>query len=76
MLKLFSQFNHLTIQSSGYPGDVTVRATYSLPDSTTLRLDMEAVAENKATPINLAQHTYWNLAGHNSGDTLDHSIQI
>lgn len=60
----------------GYPGDVTVRATYSLPDSTTLRLDMEAVAENKATPINLAQHTYWNLAGHNSGDTLDHSIQI
>lgn len=37
---------------------------------------MEAVPENKATPINLAQHTYWNLAGHNAGDILNHSIQI
>ncbi|KAK2997248.1 hypothetical protein RJ639_026096 [Escallonia herrerae] len=44
--------------------------------SITFKLDMEAVPENKATPINLAQHTYWNLAGHNSGNILDHSIQI
>lgn len=36
---------------------------------------MEAVP-TKATPINLAQHTYWNLAGHNSGDVLDHTVQI
>lgn len=60
----------------GYPGDVTVTATYSLPSAMTLRLDMEAVPENKATPINLAQHTYWNLSGHNSGNILEHSIQI
>ncbi|XBI53887.1 hypothetical protein VPH35_036036 [Triticum aestivum] len=60
----------------GYPGDVTVRAVYSLPEATTLRLDMEAIPANKATPISLAQHTYWNLAGHNSGSILDHSIQI
>lgn len=60
----------------GYPGDVTITATYSLPTATTLKLDMEAVPETKATPISLAQHTYWNLAGHNSGNILDHSIQI
>uniref|UniRef100_A0A1D1XGL6 Aldose 1-epimerase n=1 Tax=Anthurium amnicola TaxID=1678845 RepID=A0A1D1XGL6_9ARAE len=59
----------------GYPGDVTVTATYSLPSSATLRLDMKAVP-TKPTPINLAQHTYWNLAGHNSGNVLDHVIQI
>ncbi|KAG2538683.1 hypothetical protein PVAP13_9NG399642 [Panicum virgatum] len=41
----------------GYPGDVTVRATYSLPEATTLRLDMEATPHDKATPISLAQHT-------------------
>ncbi|KAI6683517.1 hypothetical protein NL676_029430 [Syzygium grande] len=59
----------------GYPGDVAVTATYTLTSSTTMRLDMEGVP-NKATPISLAQHTYWNLAGHDSGNILDHSIQI
>lgn len=60
----------------GYPGDVTVTATYTLTGKTSLRLDMEAVPKNKATPISLAQHTYWNLAGHNSGNVLDHLVQI
>uniref|UniRef100_A0A7N0UDC4 Aldose 1-epimerase n=1 Tax=Kalanchoe fedtschenkoi TaxID=63787 RepID=A0A7N0UDC4_KALFE len=60
----------------GYPGAVAVTATYALTSPTTMRLDMEAVPANKATPINLAQHTYWNLAGHNSGTILDHSIQL
>ncbi|PNY15478.1 aldose 1-epimerase-like protein [Trifolium pratense] len=31
---------------------------------------------DKATPINLAQHTYWNLGGHDSGDILNHTVQI
>lgn len=37
---------------------------------------MKAKALNKATPINLAQHTYWNLGGHNSGDILSEKLQI
>ncbi|ESQ48123.1 hypothetical protein EUTSA_v10021070mg [Eutrema salsugineum] len=60
----------------GYPGAVSVTATYTLTSATTMRLDMEAVPKNKDTPISLAQHTYWNLAGHDSGNILDHSIQI
>ncbi|KAL3574981.1 hypothetical protein D5086_023082 [Populus alba] len=60
----------------GYPGDLSVTATYTLTSSMTMRLDMEAVAENKATPVSLAQHTYWNLGGHNSGNILDQSVQI
>ncbi|THG18685.1 hypothetical protein TEA_022494 [Camellia sinensis var. sinensis] len=66
----------LLLPKTGYPGDVSITVTYTLTSSTTMRLDMEAVPENKPTPINLAQHTYWNLAGHNSGNILDHSIQI
>lgn len=60
----------------GYPGDVSITATYSLPSSTSLKLDMEALPKNKPTPISLAQHTYWNLAGHNSGNVLGQSVQI
>ncbi|KAL1563613.1 aldose 1-epimerase [Salvia divinorum] len=60
----------------GYPGDVSFSATYTLTSKTTMRLDMEGVPKNKATPINLAQHTYWNLAGLKSGTVLDHTIQI
>ncbi|KAG2239416.1 hypothetical protein Bca52824_091760 [Brassica carinata] len=33
-------------------------------------------AENKNTPINLAQNTYWNLADNDSWNILDHMIQI
>lgn len=37
---------------------------------------MKAKALNKATPINLAQHGYWNLGGHNSGSILSDELQI
>ncbi|XP_072987539.1 uncharacterized protein [Typha latifolia] len=60
----------------GYPGDVAVTATYSLQSNMSLKLEMEAISIDKPTPINLAQHTYWNLAGHNSGNVLEHLIQI
>ncbi|XP_021689531.1 uncharacterized protein LOC110671389 isoform X2 [Hevea brasiliensis] len=60
----------------GYPGDVTVTATYILISCKSMRLDMEAVTKSKSTPVSLAQHTYWNLAGHNSGNVLEHLVQI
>ncbi|EEF31192.1 galactose mutarotase [Ricinus communis] len=60
----------------GYPGDVTVTAKYTLTSSKSMRLDLEAVPKSKSTPVNLAQHTYWNLAGHNSGNVLEHLVQI
>ncbi|XP_050259024.1 uncharacterized protein LOC126704025 [Quercus robur] len=66
---------HSSDGEEGYPGDVSVTATNTLTLSTIMRFDMEAVP-NKPTPISLAQHIYWNLAGHNSGNVLDHSIQI
>ncbi|CAF1927029.1 hypothetical protein Bca4012_071070 [Brassica carinata] len=60
----------------GYPGAVSNTPTYILMSETTMKLNMEASAENKNTPINLAQNMYWNLAGNNSWNILDHMIQI
>nr|GMD07332.1 aldose 1-epimerase [Ipomoea batatas] len=60
----------------GFPGDLSVTATYTLTSKTTLKLDMVAVPGNKPTPVSLAQHTYWNLAGHSSGDILGHTAQL
>lgn len=60
----------------GFPGNLLVRVTYALLDYHKLSVIMEAEAFNKATPVNLAQHSYWNLGGHNSGDVLSDQVQI
>ncbi|PIA27919.1 hypothetical protein AQUCO_07400036v1 [Aquilegia coerulea] len=60
----------------GFPGDLHVSVTYALTAIDTLSVTMKAEALNKPTPVNLAQHTYWNLRGHNSGNILSHEIQI
>lgn len=59
----------------GYPGTLTARATYTWTDDCTLRLDLEAITD-APTVVNLTNHAYWNLAGHNSGSVLDHSLEL
>jgi aldose 1-epimerase len=57
----------------GYPGNLQVTATYTLTDMDELRIDFEAMTD-RATPINLTNHAYFNLKG--SGDILGHQVHI
>lgn len=47
----------------GYPGSVTVTVSFQLSDDGELRIEMKAKSV-RATPINLTNHGYFNLAGH------------
>lgn len=60
----------------GFPGAVLVSVTYALVKPYNLVVIMRAKPLNKPTPINLAQHAYWNLGGHNSGNILSDELQI
>ena len=61
-----------------FPGSVTAKVTYSLSrDGSKLSVDMEARVHGAQTLMNMAQHSYFNLGGHDSPETiLDHELQI
>jgi len=59
----------------GFPGNLKVKVTYTLTDANELVIDYEATTD-KATPINISQHSYFNLAGEGNGDILNHEIMI
>ncbi len=60
----------------GYPGTFTARVTYTLMnDRNELLIDYEG-ATDKATPVNLTNHSYFNLAGAGTGDILGHLLTL
>jgi len=60
---------------AGYPGNLTVKATYTLGENNDLKICYEAATDRK-TIVNLTNHAFFNLNGEGSGNVLEHLLQI
>ena len=62
-------------KEEGYPGKLQLKITYTLTDDNSLVVDYHATTD-KATPVNVTQHTYFNLKGEGQGTILDHQLML
>jgi aldose 1-epimerase len=59
----------------GFPGNLKINVKYTLNNKDQLIVDYSAQAD-QTTLINLTQHSYFNLAGHDKGSVLDHELMV
>lgn len=59
----------------GFPGNMNIDVTYSLPGDGMLRIDYRAVSDAD-TPVSFTNHSYFNLNGHDSGTVTGHWARI
>jgi len=70
------RFTYLSVDGEqGFPGNMTTTVIYTLTEDNELIVDYHATTD-KATIVNLTQHAYFNLAGHNAGEMLDHEVVV
>jgi aldose 1-epimerase len=59
----------------GYPGNLSCTMEYLLTENDELKFSYAATTD-KATPVNLTQHSYWCLNGQGAGDILGHELML
>lgn len=59
----------------GYPGTLTAKVTYTWDDDDRLTIKYEATTD-APTYVNLTNHAYFHLGGHNKGNVLDHILKL
>ncbi len=59
----------------GFPGNLDLKVEFSVLNNNSLQINYEAVSD-RATPLNLTNHSYFNLKGAGQGEVLDHICQF
>lgn len=60
---------------NGFPGEVKVRVTYTLSNDNALKIEYHAETD-KATVINMTNHSYFNLNGDQGSSAMNHKLSI
>src|SRR5437899_2257270 len=67
---------HAQEREENYPGNLSIEVTYRLnPTQNTLTIHYKAKTD-KATPVSLTNHAYFNLSGHGAETALDHRLML
>lgn len=70
------EFSYLSKDGEeGYPGNLTVKVTYTLTDDNELKWHASATTD-APTIVNIVHHTYWNLSGDPTTSINDHILEI
>ena len=59
----------------GYPGELDVEVTYTLTEDNAIRIDYVGIPQSE-TFVNMTNHSYFNLNGHDSGSVLNHTVWL
>lgn len=70
------EFSHVSPdEDQGFPGDLSMRVRYTFTDANEVCIEFHATTD-KPTPVNLCNHSYFNLAGAGSGPIYDHVLML
>lgn len=69
-------FSHVSKScDAGFPGELVLKAKYTLTDDNRLLISLQGITD-ETTVLNMVHHSYWNMAGHDSGNVIEQMLSV